>query len=348
MRPLAAYHMVRLIARRAPAGLSFVVALFASVAGHAQSSSASGALSGGFKLDIPYQAITIGQLPLWMALDGGFFRRYGINASGEYAGESPALVASLLSGETPFANLGQEAVVKADLNGGDIVVLVSGPEKLFFGMYGKPGLHRVADLKGGRIGISRFGTTTDFIARHILAEAKLDPKTDATILPVGSQVALLAALQSGVIDGAVLGPPIMIKAGQLGYPELADLTDDPLLFYTDALVGKRSWIATHRDVTLNVVRGFMAGIAAIRTQRQTALATLGKYTKTTDPALLQGAYDLLVKTLPKVPVPKAAAIATSLEGAAAKTANPTTFIDTSFINELDRDGFIARLYQSQE
>ena len=267
------------------------------------------------KLDIPYQATTIGQLPLWMALDGGLFRRYGIEASGEYAGQSPALVASMLAGETPFANLGEEAVVSADLNGGDIVVLVSGPEKLFFGLYGTPDLHRVADLKAKKIGISRFGTTTDFIARHVLGEAGLDPKKDATILPVGSQVELMAALQSGVIDGAVLGPPIMIKADKLGYPKLADLLDDNMLFYTDALVGKRSWIAAHHDETLNVVRGFVAGIAAVHTNRKLAIATLSKYTKTTAPDLLDGAYDLLIRALPRVPAPKPAAIATSFQSA---------------------------------
>jgi sulfonate transport system substrate-binding protein len=302
-------------------------------------------------LDIPYQAITIGQLPLWMALDGGLFQRYGIDASGEFAGQSPALVASILAGETPFANLGQQAVVSADLNGGDIAILVSGPEKLFFGVYGQPGLHTVADLKGKKIGISRFGTTTDFIARHVLQKGGLDPRQDATILPVGSQVDLFAALQSKVIDAAVLGPPIMIKAGRVGFPILANLLDDQLIFYTDALVAKRSWVAAHRAETLDVVRGFVAGIVAVRTQKQRAIATLAKYTKSTDAESLEGAYELLVKALPKVPVPKLAAIQTSLDAGkvpAGKSAALAAAIDPSFVEELDKDGFIARLYKSQE
>lgn len=302
-------------------------------------------------LDIPYQAITIGQLPLWMALDGGLFQRYGIDASGEFAGQSPALVASILAGETPFANLGQEAVVSADLNGADIAILVSGPEKLFFGVYGQPSLHRVADLKDKKLGISRFGTTTDFIARHVLQKAGLDPRKDTTILPVGSQVDLLAALQSKVIDAAVLGPPIMIKAGQLGFPVLANLLDDQMIFYTDALVAKRSWVAAHRAETLDVVRGFVAGIAAVRNDKQRAIATLAKYTKTTDTASLEGAYDLLVRALPKVPTPKRAAIQTSLDAGAVpagKSAALAGAIDPSFVDELDKDGFIAGLYKSQE
>ena len=337
--------------RQAAGAAVLALVSLSTVHGHARAERAAPGASAALKLNIPYQATTIGQLPLWMAVDGKLFQRYGIDASAEYAGESPALVASLLAGETPFANLGQQAVVSADLNGGDIAILVSGPEKLFFGLYGKQGLHRVADLKDGKVGISRFGTTTDFIARHVLTEAGLDLKTEVTILPVGSQVQLLAAMQKGVIDGAVLGPPIMIKADGLGYPKLADLLDDNLLFYTDALVGKRSWIAAHHDATLDVVRGFVAGIAAVRMHKRTAVATLSKYTKIKEPDLLDGAYDLLVRALPQIPAPKPAAIATSLRSASnptAKKADPTSFIDASFVNELARDGFIARLYKSQE
>lgn len=329
--------------------IAVCVGMLLATHGFARAENSSAAKS--MKLNIPYQATTIGQLPLWMAIDGGLFRRYGIDATAEFAGQSPAIVASLLAGETPFANLGQQAVVSADLNGGDIAILVSGPQKLFFGLYGVPKIHRLADLKGRKIGISHFGTTTDFIARYILSQAGLEPEKDVTILPVGSQIERLAAMQKGLIDAAVLGPPIRFKAHKLGYLKLADLLDDKLLFYTDALVGKRSWIAAHRAATLNVVRGFIAGIAAVRMHRKLAIATLSNHTKITDPDLLNGAYDLLVRALPRIPVPKPEAIVTSLRSkstAAAKTANPANFIDSSFVNELERDGFIARLYKSRE
>jgi NitT/TauT family transport system substrate-binding protein len=300
------------------------------------------------KLDIPYQAISIGQVPLWTALDGGFFRRYGIDASGEFAAQSPALVASMLSGETPIANLGQDAVISADLNGADLEILVSGPEKLFFTLYARPSLHTVADLKGKKIGVTRFGTTTDFIARYILKRAGLDPQRDAVLLPIGSQWDRLAALASGAADAAVLGPPITITAGKQGFNAVANMLDYDLLYYTDALVAKKSWVAAHRTETLNVVRGFVAGIAAVRTDKKAAIAAFAKYTKTDDPEVLEASYDLLVKALPRIPVPKRAAVQTGLDAntlAAAKNADPASFIDPSFVKELDKDGFIANLYQ---
>ena len=135
------------------------------------------------KLDIPYQAVGIGVTPLWTAIEGGLFRPYGIEATTEFVSQSPVLVASMLSGETPFAIAGEDAVISADMRGGDIAILASGPEKLVFTIYAAPTLHDVADLKGKKIGISRFGATTDFIARYILKHAGLRPDQDATIFP---------------------------------------------------------------------------------------------------------------------------------------------------------------------
>ena len=300
------------------------------------------------KLDIPYQAVGIGVTPLWTAIEGGLFRPYGIEATTEFVSQSPILVASMLSGETPFAIAGEDAVISADMRGGDIAILASGPEKLVFTIYAAPTLHDVADLKGKKIGISQFGATTDFIARYILKHAGLRPDQDATILPIGTQANNLVALQAGAIDATVLAPPTTLKARQLGFNAVADMGDYDLLFYTSGLVAKKSWVAAHRDATLNVVRGYVAGVAAVHRNKEAALAALAKYSRTTDPAVLESAYQSLLKVLPKNPVPRPEALQTGLDQRAqgsAKAADPASFIDPSFVDKLQRDGFIDGLYQ---
>jgi NitT/TauT family transport system substrate-binding protein len=300
------------------------------------------------KVDIPYQAVGIGVTPLWTAIEGGLFRPYGIEATTEFVSQSPVLVAAMLSGDTPFAIAGEDAVISADLRGGDIAILASGPEKLVFTIYAAKRLHDIADLKGGKIGISQFGATTDFIARYILKHAGLRPDQDATILAVGTQANNLVALQAGAIDATVLAPPTTLKAKALGFNAVADMGDYDLLFYTSALVGKKSWIAAHREETMNVVRGYVAGVAAVHRNKPAAIAALAKYSRTTDGAVLESSYEALLKVLPKVPLPRPEALAAGLEGRAqpaAKTADPASFIDPSFVAALERDGFIDRLYR---
>jgi hypothetical protein len=129
------------------------------------------------------------------------------------------------------------------------------------------------------------------------------------------------------------------------------MADYGLLFYTSCLDAKKSWVDTHHDEAMNIVRGYLAGIAATYNDKKTAMAVLAKYSQTTDEEVLEGSYDTLIKALPKVPTPKTEAIQTALsqsKQAAAKTANPATFIDTSFVDALERDGFIAALYKSRE
>jgi ABC-type nitrate/sulfonate/bicarbonate transport system substrate-binding protein len=300
------------------------------------------------KLQIPFQAVGVGVTPLWTAIELGLFKAYGVDATTQFVAQSPTLVAAVLSGETPFANVGEDAVISADLNGGDIVILVSGPQKLFFEINALPGLKSAADLKGKRIGISQFGATTDFIARYVLKQVGLDPKADATILPMGPQATNLAALQGGRIDATVLAPPTTFKAEQLGFHAVANLLDYDLLFYTSALVGKRSWIKDHHGETMDVVKAYLAGSAAVFTNKTAAKSAIAKYSNTADPEILEQSYQLLTRALPKIPVPNPAAIETGLGNKtepAAKTADPASFIDPSFVDELVKTGFVAKLYQ---
>lgn len=320
------------------------VALLASLVG----TGAGNAAESGYKLDIPFQAVGIGVTPLWLAIDSGFFKKYGVDATTQFVSQSPTLVAAVLSGDTPFANAGQNAVIAADLNGGDIVILVSGPEKLFFEINTAPAIHRVADLKGKKIGISQFGATTDFIARYVLQKAGLDPKTDASVLPTGPQAANLAALQAGLLQAAVLAAPTMFKAEDIGFPAVTNMLDYDLFFYTSALIAKRSWVEQHRDETMAVVKAYLAGSAAVHTNEAGAKASIAKYSSIKDPKVLERSYQLLIRALPKVPVPQARAIRTGLDqrsDAVARAADPKRFIDPSFVDELKRDGFIAQLYK---
>jgi NitT/TauT family transport system substrate-binding protein len=331
---------------------SLVGALFLScaLAASAAADEGAGPAYGTLpKIDIPYQAFGVAITPLWVAVDNGIFRNYGVDASTEFIQQSPAIVAAILSGELTFANVGEAAVITADLNGGDIEMLMSTTEKPLLELYARPELHNVADLKGKIVGVTGYGTTTDVSARYALRKAGLEPGRDATVLAMGSQANMLAALLSGRIQAAPLGSDTIFKADQLkGMNLIGRMQDYDLLFYTGSLVARRSWVEAHRAETLDVVKGYVAGIAATFRNKKAALAALAKYTKHSDPATLERSYGFATHVLLKYPLTKSAGVETALQmskQANAKTADPKSFIDTSFITELTRDGFIDKLYK---
>ena len=315
----------------------------------AETSSAS---ANNLKIDIPYQGIGIGMAPLWIAIDTGLFRHYGVDATTELLAQSPTIIASVLSGETLFANVGEDAVIAADLNGADIVILATGTDKPLFTIQAVSSVHSVAELKGKRLAISQFGTTTDFIARYVIGKAGLTAGSDVAILPVGSMESRLSTLSSGATDAAVLGDATIFKPELVvSFNKIADMLDYDLPFYTTALVAKKSWVDSHRADTLKVVQGYVAGVAALYTDKKAAIAILAKYARTADPAALEGAYALALRTQPKIPAPQPGALQTGLAMSGlpqAKHADPTSYIDASFVDTLQRDGFIDRLYKLQE
>jgi NitT/TauT family transport system substrate-binding protein len=304
--------------------------------------------SNGLKMDIPYNAPSIGIAPLWLAIDGKHFERYGITVTTEFVSQSPTIVASVLSGENIFANVGADAVINADLNGADLVILTADINRLLFAIEAGPTIHSVADLKGKKIGITQFGTTTDFIARYVLKKAGLDPTHDANIVPAGAQEVSLTVLEAGLVDADVLGGGGVLEAERHGFHAVADLTDYDLPFYTGVIIGRKSWVAAHRNDTLNMVRGYMEGVAIAATDKQATINAIAKYTRTNDKELLEGSYQMLQKELQRIPVPRPEPLKTALDSSplpAAKNADPKSFIDPSFVDELQHDGFIDRLYK---
>lgn len=75
-----------------------------------------------------------------------------------------------------------------------------------------PRVDRVKALKGLKIGMSTPGSPTDLLARFMLKSAGYDPDKDASIVPLTSASAMLAALQQGQIDAMMNAHPFAAQA----------------------------------------------------------------------------------------------------------------------------------------
>src|SRR5215475_11237813 len=55
------------------------------------------------KIRFPYSPIAWNSLPWWMAKEGGFFEKYGLDVELNYEGASSVIVQAMLAGEANFA-----------------------------------------------------------------------------------------------------------------------------------------------------------------------------------------------------------------------------------------------------
>src|SRR3990172_3894828 len=313
---------------------------------------ASSALAGETpdKLVVPYSAIGGASAPIYVPKEEGIFEKYGLTVDLAYITTSQRIMQATLAGGVHLSFSGQEAAMAANLGGGDTIVIASGTSRLPFSLYVKPAYTRVEDLRGKKLGVSRFGSSTDFTARHILGKHGLSPGNDVVILQTGGVAESFAALKSGAVDGGVFGSPSTIKAAKEGFRELVNMGDEDLELYSACLTASRAWIQKNEDKLRRFMKAYVEGIARIKKDKELTIKVIRKYTKTDDREVLAATYDYFVKILPRDPTPTAKAIVNGLQliamgNPAAAKEKPERFIEPKYVKELKDNGFIDGLYK---
>lgn len=302
------------------------------------------------KLTIPYDAVSGVFTPLWVTVEKKLFEKYGLDVEVPYIASSTTVTQALLSKELVLTMIGGRPATNANLAGADLVYIAGTNNFLGFSMYVQSDIKRIEDLKGKTVGVTRFGSSTDFGARYTLKKFGLEPDKDVAMLQTGGTPETLAALKSGGIHGGVFGPPTTIQARKLGLHELVNMADLGVPYLQTAIIVSKGYWAANQETVSNFMKALLEGIAITRQDKAYAMQVLGKYTKIDDNEVLDDTYDLYVtKLLPKVPYVNAEAVQTILDEAAlstpkAKEIKPETYIDNRLIKEFDESGFIKKLY----
>ena len=148
---------------------------------------------------------------MWIAEDKGLFKKYGIDPEViVVGGASAGGVSSLIAGDIQFLTGGGGAVINAALNGADVVMVASIVNKGVQRVMARADLKRPEDLKGKRIGVTRLGASSHMVLLLMLRTWRMNP-TDVQAIQVGSSPAMMAALEKGGIDAAVLTEPTFLS-----------------------------------------------------------------------------------------------------------------------------------------
>ena len=171
----------------------------------------------------------------------------------------------------------------------------------------------------------------------IVSQNGLRPDSDVKILYLKEIPALVAALQQGIIDAALLAAPSTLTARNFGLKELLNITALKIPFVQHAVATTRSYISANTEVVRAFVRGAAEGMDYLRKNRNDAVAIMSKYTKITDQAQLNEAIDAYDKAWERIPAPSQSALEAVLaasENPKAKSAKWDQFIDDRFVKEL--------------
>jgi NitT/TauT family transport system substrate-binding protein len=300
---------------------------------------------------IGYGSLTGSNLPLWIAKDQGLLEQYGIEVVEFPLIEGGTLVIqALLAGDLDFALAGSSGLIAAGLRGADPVMIAGASNKFDFALMARPEIRTPADLRGKNVGISRFGSSSDFAARAALQRLGLDPDRDVTILQIGGTNQRIAAMQAGAIDAAPEIAPALLTAQRLGYTLLIDLAETGVPYEVGPMATTRTFINKNREAVRRFVYGYLAGVHRLKTDKAVAMETTKRYIHTDDPEILEATWaHFALHSIPELPYLTETTLAPVLQELAAtepQAANVRLdqFYDNSFLKEAEDNGFVRRLY----
>jgi NitT/TauT family transport system substrate-binding protein len=294
-------------------------------------------------------SVSMGNIIIYVTKEAKLFEKYGLYADPVAMRGSGESSKAMIGGSIQVAPIATPTVINAGLSGSDLVILAHTLPGVVHAMIVKPEIKRVEDLKGKKVGVTTFGSLTDFLVRHILRKKGLNPDRDVALIQIGGDPERIAALKQGTIDAASLSFPGYGIAMKMGFPMLWDSAkeiDYPWIEITT----RRAIIQKDREMMMNYMKAHLEGTALFKKDREFGKKVIKKTLRMDNEELVNEAYDLFAKAFLPAPYPNTAGMKTSFEYVAATRPevwnhNPEEFADRSFVEELDKTGFIKKLYE---
>jgi NitT/TauT family transport system substrate-binding protein len=298
------------------------------------------------KIKIGYPAISYNQVHIWVAKDAGLFRKHGLDAEVVFFRGGQTATQALVAGDPPIVNIG--TVVQAGLQGHDVVLIASSESTYNYSVVARSGTTKVEQLKGKKLGVSGFGSASHNAALILLKKFNLEPNKDVALVVAGPTMERLGAVDAGRIDATILTPSELPRARKQGLVEVYDMLDLGIEVQGNGFATTRSFIKGQRDTVLGALKAYVEALYYIPRNRDETRRITAKYMRTADADVLDATYDWFVKRVSKRPYPTLKGIQYLLDEVAsripqAKNAKPEQFVDLSFLQQLDREGYFAEM-----
>jgi NitT/TauT family transport system substrate-binding protein len=305
-------------------------------------------------LRIAYTSIAVVYGPLWLTKEAGLFKKYNIDPEFIYIAGGPPSLQALIAGDVAIAFTAGGATVAANLQGADVVLLGASIDSLPFELWSVPSIKTPEQLKGTKLGVSRIGATTDFVARYLLKKWNIQPDKDVPIFQTGSGPQIFAALKGGSVQSGVLSTgPETLSAEAAGFNRLADVSTSGLVYPFGPFAARQAFLKSQPDLAMRFTKAYVEGMHRFKTDKTAALAVLEKYTKQKITPGAEKIYEIYAtKYFKRAPEATSAAIQTILEELSASRPlppgiTPQRFAESRFIRELVASGFVDALYKSR-
>ena len=284
----------------------------------------------------------------YLTQDAGLWHKYGLNARVVLFESGSTLAQVARAGEISFAINSGPATIAARAQGADTIMVAAAVNTLPYSLVTTKGITTWSQLKGKRVGISRFGSGTDTAIRLVTRRFGLDPVKDFILVQGGTQPSRLQALSAGALDATLASPPLDLVAKKQGLNILVNIADLGIPYPQLVIETSDRFNREQPQTVKSFLKGFIAGIRYAVSHKQETKKIITKYLKTADPEILETTYRSFLQVTDYSAYPNLEGIRNAIEEVAArvpaaKGKKPEEFVDTRFLKELEREGFFRQL-----
>jgi len=283
----------------------------------------------------------------YLTQDAGLWRKYGVDARVVLFESGSTLAMVARTGEVSFAINSGPTVIAARTQEADSIMVAVMVNTLPYSLVTAKSITSWNQLKGKKVGISRFGSGTDTAIRLLVKRFGLDPAKDLVILQGGTQPSRLQAVLAGSLDATLVSPPLDLTAKKLGLSILVNIADLGIAYPQLVIETSERYNREQPMMVKNFLKGFIDGINYAATHKEETKKTITKYLKTDDPEILEATHQSFLQVTDYTAMPNLEGIRNAMDEVAVrmpavKNKKPEDFIDTRFVKELEKEGFFKQ------
>jgi ABC-type nitrate/sulfonate/bicarbonate transport system substrate-binding protein len=295
-------------------------------------------------------AVSGGFTHLYTALDNNLFDKYGFKMEHVYIRGSGPSLAALAADEIQFLYCAADATLPSLAAGVDVKLVAAPLIKLPYVLITRKEIRRMEDLKGKALGVARPGDLSDRLSRAVVKKFNIP---DVTMRPIGgSQSERFQAMAANLVQGVIITPPLDVRARNEGYNVIFRLIDLDLPFIYSSVHASTRAVRERPEMVQRMVAAFAEALSFVEKNPAKTKAAISKMMRIKDEEALQVSYNVYTGDIVdrRMVVP-GAAVADSVELVRASGIHvkrrPEDIYDNSFVNNLDKSGFLKELWGSE-
>lgn len=302
------------------------------------------------RLRIGYPSPSASFYPLFATKEAGLLEKYGFDPEMIYV-QGVQLVQVHVAGQLDVSTISSVVYLQASVEGADLVQIASSIDGQLMKVMVDPSITKPQDLKGKTLAVTRFGSLTDLLIRPTLRNWGLEPMKDVKLIQIGRMPDIATAIAQKQVDGGVISFPTSVQAEKMNLRTLFDFAESDFTLPATTVVISRKYGQSNRDQVLRFLKAYLEGTQRLFNDRELGIRALRRYGGISDRDMLANTYDLFTtRYIKKIPTINLKGVENSLgliaeNNPKAKNRRVEDFIDASYMEELEKSGFIKSLWK---